>query len=97
MLVALLTTAVLQQPVPAPDFTSRELWDAWPGERALTVAAPCLRHQQLLAELQSLDREFGDGLRVEEVGCLPSTILGRASRVARTSTVLPCPSTVPWD
>jgi hypothetical protein len=48
--------------------TPQELWQAWPGERFVTTAAPCLRSAELEASLKALADRYPDAVRVEEIG-----------------------------
>lgn len=65
MLTSLLSTALLSALL---TWTPRGLWEAWPEERFVTTAAPCLRPAELTENLVNLSQLHGDGLRIEEVG-----------------------------
>ena len=65
MLTTLLSTTVIATVL---SFTPQDLWDAWPEERFVTTAAPCLRPAELEESLRALARRHGERLRLEEVG-----------------------------
>ena len=55
-------------------FTPQILWDIWPEARFETTAAPCLRHAQLMENLQRLESRHKGDLSVQEIG---QSVLGR--------------------
>lgn len=55
-------------------FTPQILWEIWPEARFETIAAPCLRHAQLMESLQRLESRHRGDLRVQEIG---QSVLGR--------------------
>lgn len=55
-------------------FTPQTLWEIWPEARFETIAAPCLRHSQLMESLQRLESRHKGDLRVQEIG---QSVLGR--------------------
>ena len=66
MVPALLLTAATTAATPALD--PRALYEAWPKERFVTAAAPCLKHLQLLEQLQALEKKHAGQLKLEEAG-----------------------------
>jgi hypothetical protein len=65
MLHLLLTIAL--QPG-AAGLSPQELWQAWPEERYIATAAPCLRYRELSESLAALAERYPGRLRLEEVG-----------------------------
>jgi hypothetical protein len=65
VLSSLLASAVL---VSSLGSSPQELWQAWPEERFVATAAPCLRHGPLAEGLRRLKAVHGDSLRLDEVG-----------------------------
>ncbi len=80
MLTTLLSTTVIATVL---SFTPQNLWDAWPEERFVTTAAPCLRPAELEESLRALARRHGERLRLEEVG--PKTVSSRSGESATES------------
>lgn len=56
------------------EITSESLWQAWPEERFVPTAAPCLRHEELLDHLGRLVVRHRGRVGLEEVG---RSFLGR--------------------
>lgn len=70
-MLALLLTATLQPVAVAPAPTAPapdELWRIWQEERVVATPAPCLRHAELIAQLEKLAARFPGEARLEEVG-----------------------------
>lgn len=58
--------------------TPQHLWQAWPEERFVKSLAPCLRHGELVQNLQALASRYGDGIELQEVG---RSFLGRSIKM----------------
>ncbi len=52
----------------AEGFSPQALWDAWPARRAVASAAPCLRHDELVRQLQELAARHPGSLSLAAVG-----------------------------
>lgn len=61
-------------------FAPQNLWKAWPQERFINTAAPCLRHEHLQQYLEALAAHHPDQIRLEEVG---RSFLGRPIRMLK--------------
>lgn len=55
-------------------FSPQSLWAAWPEDRFVSTAAPCLRHEQLQQYLQTLASRHPDSIQLEKIG---QSFLGR--------------------
>lgn len=49
-------------------FAPRSLWDAWPEARYVKTPAPCLRHQELLQNMQALASRYPDDIHLHDIG-----------------------------
>lgn len=58
-----------------PVFTPQKLWKNWPATRFVNIPAPCLRHGELLQNLQALVSRHPHGMCLEEIG---QSFLGRS-------------------
>jgi len=65
LLAALVATASAS---PQNASTAEHYWDAWPQERFVQSAAPCIRPAELEENLQSLAQQHPDSLILEEAG-----------------------------
>lgn len=61
-------------------FTSGHLYEAWPEERFVGMAAACLRHADLQQYLQDLANRYPDDISLEEAG---RSFLGRPIRLLK--------------
>jgi len=61
-------------------FTSVRLYEAWPGERFVGMAAACLRHADLQQYLQELAYRYPNDITLEEAG---RSFLGRPIRMLK--------------
>ena len=68
LFLAILLASLVAVPSPTLAFTADELWDLWPDERFVTTSAPCIRPEELLESLTTLERRYPDDLKVEEIG-----------------------------
>jgi hypothetical protein len=64
----LAVTASLLAAAPPSLFDAARLWDAWPAERFVETAAPCLRHADLSGAVDALAKRFPGQFSVEEIG-----------------------------
>lgn len=76
--VLLLVLAALASPALVA-VTPEQLWSAWPTERFVSTAAPCLRHAELVERLRELAATYPSALRLETVGV---SVQGRAIHLA---------------
>lgn len=58
----------------AEAFTPQSLWKNWPEVRFVTTPAPCLRHEQLLQNMQVLASRHPQSIHLEDIG---QSFLGR--------------------
>lgn len=49
-------------------FSPRSLWEVWPDTRFVSVPAPCLRHAELLQNMQALACRYPGDIYLEEIG-----------------------------
>ena len=49
-------------------FSPRSLWEAWPGVRFVSTLAPCLRHDELLQNMQVLAIRYSGDIHLDEIG-----------------------------
>ncbi|HVS65552.1 MAG TPA: M14 family zinc carboxypeptidase [Thermoanaerobaculia bacterium] len=79
-LILLLLLLLTMQPSTSIATTPADLWQLWPSERFVEISAPCLRHAQLVAELDRLQEAHpqavaGGVLAAERIG---SSVEGRS-------------------
>ena len=49
-------------------FSPRSLWEAWPDVRFVRTPAPCLRHAELLRNMQALAIRYPGDIHLDEIG-----------------------------
>ena len=49
-------------------FSPRSLWEAWPEMRFVRTLAPCLRHDELLQDMQALAIRYPGDIQLDDVG-----------------------------